>query len=236
MTKRLRVVGVVLALLGLGFMVAGGVAYFRVQEGYGSLQAFSEAQNVRLSYNEDGQLIDRGSTEGAEAILALLTEDWKYPVNMADLDPNDPLVNTATEYMYQMAIIGYHTLTGQQTVVLAQDAEFQGEVFPAGTYTVDVDGRYWTGFNRAHPLEGPAREQAWSGTVHGLFAELGVGTITHTTLQMGLAVAGILAAVGLLALLAGFGMVWATWRADEWVHVPQSVDDRKEPELAGATT
>jgi len=53
---------------------------------------------------------------------------------------------------------------------------------------------------------------------------------------MGLAVAGILAAVGLLALLAGLGMVWATWRADEWVHIPQSVDDRKEPELAGATT
>ena len=66
--------------------------------------------------------------------------------------------------------------------------------------------------------------------------DLGVGTVTHTTLQMGLAVAGILAAVGLLALLAGLGMVWATWRADEWVHIPQSVDDRKEPELAGATT
>ncbi len=111
MSKRLRTLGVVLALAGVGFLAAGIVAYGRVQDGYGSLQAFSEAQNVTLSYNEDGQLTDRGTTEGAQAILTLLTEEWGYPANMGDLDPADPLVNTATEYMYQMATIGYHTLT-----------------------------------------------------------------------------------------------------------------------------
>ncbi|RPI22920.1 MAG: hypothetical protein EHM57_04680, partial [Actinobacteria bacterium] len=67
MAKRLRILGLVLAVIGLGFVVAGGVAYTRVQAGYDTLQAFSEAQNVTLSYNEDGELVDRGTTEGAAA-------------------------------------------------------------------------------------------------------------------------------------------------------------------------
>ena len=75
MAKRLRTLGVVVAVIGLVFVIAGGVAYTRVQDGYGSLQAFSEAQNVTLSYNEEGQLIDRGTTEGADAIMAMLVED-----------------------------------------------------------------------------------------------------------------------------------------------------------------
>ena len=209
MTRRLQAVGLVLALLGIGFLVAGSVAYAKVQDGYGSLQALSEAQNVQLSYNEDGQLTDRGETQGAEAIMALLTDDWKYPVVESDLDPNDPLVNTATEYMYQMATISYHTLNGTQTVVLDEDVEYNGEVFKAGTYEFDIDGRYWTDFDREHPIEGAAREQAWSGTAHGLIGELGVGTVTHSALQLGLALAGTLAGIGLTVLLAGLGLVWA---------------------------
>ena len=54
-----------------------------------------------------------------------------------------------------------------------------------------------------------AREQAWTGTAHGLIAELGVGTVTHSTLQMGLAMAGLLAGLGLVFLVAGGGLVWA---------------------------
>jgi hypothetical protein len=61
-----------------------------------------------------------------------------------------------------------------------------------------------------NPLEGPARSQAWSGTAHGLIGELGVGTVTHSALQLGLAIAGTLAAIGLTVLLAGLGLVWAT--------------------------
>jgi hypothetical protein len=186
------------------------VAYSQVQDGYNSLQSFSEAQNVQLNYNDEGQLIDRGTTEGADAIMVLLTEDWGYPVKESDLDPNDPLVNTASEYMFQMATIAFHTLNGTQVVVLAEDVEYNGETFAAGTYDVAVDGRYWTGFDRMHPLEGPARGQAWSGTAHGLIAELGVGTVTHSALQLGLAIAGTLAAIGLTAIVAGLGLVWAT--------------------------
>ena len=142
MKSRFAKVGYGLAVFGLAFLVAGGVAYFRVQDGYGSLQAFSEAQNVELSYNEDGQLIDRGTTEEADAIMALLVDDWNYPVVDGDMDPGDPLVNTGSEYMFQMATIAHHTLTGTQEVVLAEDVEYEGETFDAGTYEVAVDGRY----------------------------------------------------------------------------------------------
>jgi hypothetical protein len=208
MNKRLQTLGIVLAVIGLGFFVGSGIAYAKVQDGYDSLQAFSEAQNVQLSYNEDGQLTDRGETEGAEAIMSLLKDDWKYPVVESDLDPNDPLVNTATEYMYQMATVSYHVLHGTQTVVLDEDTEYNGETFKAGTYEFDVDGRYWTGFDREHPIEGAAREQAWSGTAHGLIGELGVGTVTHSALQLGLALSGLLAGLGLTIVLAGLGLFW----------------------------
>ena len=209
MIKRLRILGVLLAVIGLGFLVGSGVAYGKVQGGYDSLQALSQEQNVQLTYNEDGQLTDRGETAEAEAIMSLLTDDWKYPVVESDFDPDDPLVNTASEYMYQMATISYHVLHGTQTVVLEEDVEYDGQLYKAGTYEFDVDGRYWTDFDREHPIEGIAREQAWSGTAHGLVGELGVGTVTHSALQLGLAMSGLLAGLGLTFLLAGLGLVWA---------------------------
>ena len=219
MRKRLQTLGTVLAVIGLGFLVGGGVAYAKVQDGYDSLQAFSEAQNVELTYNEDGQLTDRGETAGADAIMSLLTDDWKYPVVESELDPGDPLVNTASEYMYQMATISFHTLNGTQTVTLTEDAEYNGEVFKAGTYDFNVDGKYWTDFDREHPIEGIAREQAWSGTAHGLIGELGVGTVTASALQMGLALSGLLAGLGLTIVLTGLGLVWAA-RAKKELLVP----------------
>lgn len=208
--NRLQTVGVVLTVIGLLFMVAAGVAYSKVQDGYSALDAFSTAENVTLSYNDDGQLVDRGTTEGADAIMALLVDDWGFNVNKGDLDPNDPIVNTATEFMFQMATIGFHVLHGTQTVVLTEDVEYNGELFAAGTYEFEVDGRYWTDFNRSHPIEGPAREQAWSGTVHGLFGELGVGTVTHSVLQIGLAIAAAFGAIGGMAILTGLGLVWVS--------------------------
>jgi hypothetical protein len=191
MTGRFKILGYVLMVIGVGFLAGGGIAYTMTQDGYDSLQSFSEAQGVELSYNEDGQLVDRGTTEGADAIMTLLTDDWGYPVDMGEFDPADPLVNTDSEYMYQMATVGYHTLHGTQTIVLDETVEYNGETFEAGTYEFDVDGRYWTDFDRMHPLEGPARSQAWTGTAHGLFGELGVGTVTHSALQLALSLAAI---------------------------------------------
>ena len=210
MATRLKRVGIVLTVLGLAFIAASGYAFFKTQEGFTSLNAFSEAQGVELTYNEQGQLIDRGETEGAEAIMGLLTEEWGYPVVAAELNPNDPVVNTGSEYMYQMATVAYHTLHGTQTIVLDEPVEYKGETFAAGTYEFAIDGRYWADFDRAHPLEGPARGLAWTGVAHALIAELGVGTVTASALQLGLGLAGLFAGVGFTFAFAGLGLVWAT--------------------------
>ena len=82
------------------------------------------------------------------------------------------------------------------------------------------DGRYWTGFDRANPIEGAARGQIWTGTAHALIAELGVGSVTASALQLGLGIAAILAGVGLLFLITGIGLVWATRAETEKVKVP----------------
>ena len=210
MNGRLRILGVFIALGGLLFLAGGAFAYMKAQEGSTSLLAYSEQQNVKLSYNDQGQLTSGGTTEEADGIMALLTNDWKYPVVKSDLNSKDPLVNTASEYMFQMATISYHVLNGTQTVVLAKDAEFNGQVIPAGTYTFPVDGRYYADFNRANPIEGAARGQAWSPTALGLIANLGVGTATASALQMALGLAALFVAVGLLALFTGLGLVWVS--------------------------
>ncbi len=234
MKKRLGILGLVLIVAGFAFVIAGGVAYAKVQDGYDSLQAFSKAENVQLTYNDQGQLVDRGSTEEAAAIMSLLKNDWQYPVVQSDLDPNDPLVDTATEYMYQMATIAHHTLTSTQTVTLDEAVDYNGTTYAAGTYEFPVDGRYWTGFDRQNPIEGPAREQAWTGTVHGLFGELGVGTVTASTLQMGLALAGLFAGVGLVFMLAGGGLIWAG--RGKQIVVPDTVPEAFHPEPVVPTT
>ena len=210
MNGRLKGLGIVLVLVGFAFIAVGGYAYMKTQEGAKSLQAFSTAQNVTLAYNDQGQLVDRGETEGAVAIMGLLTNDWGYTVNSADLNPNDPLVNTGSEYMYQMATIAYHTLHGTQTVILPEDVTADdGTVYKAGTYEFPIAGRYWSAFDRSNPIEAAAREQAWTGTAHALIAELGVGSVTASALQMGLGIAALAAALGAVLLLAGLGIVWA---------------------------
>ncbi len=212
MAARLKRLGIVLTILGIAFVAASGYAFLRAQEGAKSLTAFSAAQGVTLSYNDQGQLVDRGETEGADAIMAMLTNDWGYPVIAAELDPNDPVVNTGSEYMYQMATVAYHTLHGTQTVVLDEDFTAEdGTVYTAGTpYEVPVDGRYWADFDRSNPIDAAVREQAWTGVAHALIAELGVGTVTASALQMGLGLAGLFAGVGFSFIVAGLGLVWAS--------------------------
>ena len=220
MNGRLKIIGIMVAIFGIGFIAAGGYAFYRTNQGAQALQAFSAAQNVKLNYNEAGQLVDRGETAGAESIMALLTNDWGYTVDKGELNPNDPVVNTPSEYMYQMATIAYHTLHGTTTVTLDKDVEVDGKVYPAGTYDFATDGRYWTGFDRTNPIEAAAREKVWTGTAHALIAELGVGSVTASTLQLGLALAGILAVLGVAFLLTGVGLVWATRAVTETVKAP----------------
>ena len=210
MYARFKVVGLGIIIAGLVFVGVGGYTYVKTQEGANALHAFSAAQAVTLTYNDQGQLTDRGETEGAAAIMGLLTNDWGYAVSSSELDPNDPVVNTASEYMYQMATIAYHTLHGTQTVVLDQDVTAaDGTVYKAGTYEFPVEGRYWSQFNRANPIEAAAREQAWTGTAHALIGELGVGSVTASTLQIGYGIAALAALLGATLLLTGTGLIWA---------------------------
>lgn len=243
--KPLGLLGVFLIVVGLGYFAGAGYTYYRIDGGYSSLQAFSEAQDVQLTYDENGDFIDRGSAEQGAEIMSLLEDDWGFPVVDGDLDPDDPLINTASEYMLQMAIISFHTLHGEQMVTLTADdiaagiesgaldadgtyngtvAAYQGEVLEPGTYTVPVDGRYWTGFDRTDILDGVARGQAWSGTAHGLIGELGVGAVTHSTLQLGLGIVGLLAGLGVICTVMGAAFIWHT-RKNMKAGVPDTVPE-----------
>ena len=253
--KPLGLLGVFLLVVGFGFLAGAGVAYSKVQGGYDSLQSFSEVQNVQLSYNEDGDLVDRGTVEGGQAIMSLLEDDWGFPVVDGDMDPNDPLVNSASEYMYQMATIAFHTLNGTQNIVLTADdiaaaieseqldadgtyngsiEAYQGTVVEPGVYEVPVNGRYWTGFDRTDLLDGQARDMAWSGTAHALVAELGVGAATHSTLQLALGVAALLAGLGVVCLVSGGAFIWDTKKKMR-VEAPDTIPDSMLADSPGAT-
>ena len=242
--KPMGLLGIFLIIVGIGYFVGAGVAYSKTQGGYDSLQAFSQAQNVKLTYNDQGQLTDRGETAGAVLIMKLLKDDWKFPVVNSDLDPKDPLVNTATEFMYQMATISHHTLSGTQHVVLtesdltgddgkvATEYDCNGTMvavptpFPADGVTCDfkVDGRYWTGFDRSIPVQAQARDMAWSGTAHALVAELGVGAATHSALQLALGIAALLAGLGVVCTVMGIAFIWDTKKKGK-VNVPDTIPE-----------
>lgn len=228
--KPLGLLGIFLIIVSIGYFVGAGVAYSRAQGGYGSLQSFAEAQGVELTYDDDGNLVDRGTTEAADAIMSLLKDDWNFPVVDSDMDPNDPLVNSASEFMFQMATISFHTLHGTQTVVLTEedllDEDGQlpeeiacnDEMIPVPdpvpeegiTCEFEVNGRYWTDFDRSQPVEAAARDMAWSGTAHALVAELGVGAATHSALMLALGIAGLLAGLGVVTMAMGVAFVWHT--------------------------
>jgi hypothetical protein len=210
-----------LAVIGLAFIAGGGYAFYKTDQGAHALQAFSAAENVKLSYNESGQLVDRGETAGADAIMSLLVNDWGYAVDKGELNPNDPLVNTASEYMYQMATITYHTLHAATTVTIPEDVVVDGQVVTAaGTYDFENTGKYWTGFDRTDPIQAAAREKVWTGTALALIGQLGVGSVTASTLQIGMGMAALLAGFGATLLLIGLGLVWATRAATEKVKAP----------------
>src|SRR5215217_4063081 len=205
MISRLKWVGVAITVFGLLFIVAGGYAYMKVQDGQRSLNAFSAAQSVKLTYNDQGQL--GTDPEEAAGIMSLLANDWGYSVDPSELNPNDPIINTASEYMYQMATISYHTLHSTVKVTLPADVTTSdGTVVKAGTYDFPVNGKYYANFNRTDPIEGAARTIAWSPLALSLIGELGVGAATTSSLQMGLGLAALFGGVGFTFILAGLGL------------------------------
>jgi len=211
MIYRLKVLGVALALFGIAFMAAGGYAYIKVNEGQNALNAFSAAQHVSLTYNDQGQLTSSGTTDAAATIMNRLTKEWGYTVNQADFNPNDPIVNTASEYMFQMATISTHVLDMQIPITLTADYTApDGTFYAAGTeIPFSVDGRYYSQFDRTDPVQAAARGIAWSPTALALIGQLGVGAATASSLQLGLGVAAALGGIGFIFLFAGLGLVWA---------------------------
>ena len=179
MYARFKIVGIGLVIAGIVFVGVGGYTYMKTQAGRERARGLQRGAERQARYNDQGQLTDRGTAEGAAPILALLKDDWGYTVDPSELNPNDPVVNTASEYMVQMATIAHHTLDGTQTVVLPEDVTADdGTVYKAGSYDVPVAGRYWSAFDRTNPIDAKVREQAWTGTAHALIAELGVGSVT----------------------------------------------------------
>ena len=166
MNGRLKILGVMLAVIGLAFIAGGGYAFYKTNQGAHAAPGVQRRAERHPQLQRAGQLVDRGETEGAAAIMSLLTNDWGYAVDPAELNPNDPLVNTASEYMYQMATIAYHTLHGDDDASSSRRTSrpTDGTVYKAGTYEFVNDGRYWTGFDRTNPIEGAAREKVWTGT------------------------------------------------------------------------
>ena len=164
--------GLVLVIGGIVGIGLGGYLYITANAGLSSLETVYETQGRFMPYDDDGNFTDRGTKEAGDSILSLIEDDWAFPLNRANLDPDDPLVNTPDELMVQYGIIYYHTLHGTQTVVLAEDVEYEGVVYEAGTHEVSVDGRYFSDLDRRHPLEGPVRSQAWSPLAFGLTSTL----------------------------------------------------------------
>lgn len=229
---RLRILGVFLA--AAGFVVAGvGLLYGfpMANDGLDSAQAMYEAQGVRLSYNEDGQLVDRGTPEGAQAILTMLETDWRYPVDRANLDPDDPLVNTRDELMYQYATITYHVLHGKRTVTLTEadvPITYRGVTYAeAGEYEIEV-GKYYAQLDRSNPIERQLRE-AWTPQALALTSALAGGHANQAAGELALMTSLGMGAVGLLFAVAGAGFVWVSFARE----TPAAADTQgKAPAVA----
>ena len=207
MEKKLTRLGIVIAVFGLAFFVASGYAFVKTQEGTRALNAFSNAQAVSLAYNDQGQLLDHGDVAAAAGIMNLLTNDWGYTVTPGDFNPNDPIINTPSEYMYQMATISEHTLSS--TVTLPADiTDADGNIVAHAGDEVAVDGRYYSQFDRTDPIAAEVRTLAWNPLPLALIGQLGVGAVTATSLQMGLALVGLFAGIGFMFVLSGLGLVW----------------------------
>jgi hypothetical protein len=215
---RLRVVGTLVIVAGLGVSAAGFLYGMpRANDGLASAQAMYEAQGVELAYNDEGQLVDRGTTAGAASIMALLVDEWKFPVDAASFDPADPLVNTRDELMFQYATITYHTLHGEVDVKLTAEqvpVTYRGVTYTeAGTYKI-APLAYFAQLDRTHPIEGQLRA-AWSPTALALTAQLAGAHANQAAGELAQMTTLGIGGIGLLFVASGAGLVWSSFGRDE---------------------
>jgi hypothetical protein len=182
-----------------------------------ALQALSAGQDVTLTYNDKGQLVDRGETAGADKIMSLLVNDGLHSRQVGAQSERP-----AGQHLQRVHVPdGHHLLSHAACHYdrdLPEDVVVDGKVVQlAGTYDFVNEGKYWTGFDRTNPIEGAAREKVWTGTALALSGELGVGSATASALTMGFGIAALFALIGLTVVLTGLGLVWATRAATEKV-------------------
>jgi len=79
--------GLVLVIGGLIGISLGGYLFLKADAGLQSLEAVYATQGRVMPYDADGNFIDRGTVEAGNAILSLLEDDWAFPLNRANLDP-----------------------------------------------------------------------------------------------------------------------------------------------------
>lgn len=211
--KRLRIVGVLVAVGGIA-LAGAGFAYGMPQanDGLASAQKMYEAQGVTLSYNDKGQLVDHNSVEDAQAIMALLAHDWGYKVNQKNMDPKNPVVNTRDELMYEYATLTYHVMHSKVTVKLADKdvpITYRGVTYDkAGDYPIEV-GKYYAQLDRANPIEKQLRD-AWTPQYLGLTATLAAAHANQAAGELAQATTLAIGGIGLLFAAAGVGLVWVT--------------------------
>lgn len=214
MLMRVRIVGIALVVAGLA--VAGAGFFYglpQANDGLAAAQAMYEDEGVKLTYNEAGQLTDRGTPESAQNILALLEQEWKYPVKHSNLDPNDPLVNTRDELMFQYATIIYHVKHSVVPVQLtAADVPitYHGVTYTQpGTYNITVE-KYFAELDRNNPVEKQLRD-SWSALALALTGSLAGAHANQAAGELAAATSMGIGAMGLVFTLAGAGTVWVSY-------------------------
>lgn len=212
-TLRLRILGY--AVVAAGLVTAGmGFLYGLPQanDGLDSALAMYESQGVSLTYNEGGELTDRGTTGGAKAIMDLLVKEYKYPVKMSDFDPNDPLVNTRSELMFEYATITYHVLHSTVPVTLtAADVPitYRGVNYTEpGTYNITLE-HYYAHLDRTNPIERQLRA-AWSPLAFSLTSSLAGAHANQAAGELARMTTIGIGSIGLVFAAAGAGLVWAS--------------------------
>jgi hypothetical protein len=212
--NRIRIVGIFAIVAGLAMAGAGSLYGMpQATDGLASAQAMYEAQGVSLTYDDEGQLVDRGTTEGAAKIMTLLEDDWRFPVDHANFDPSDPIVNTRDELMYQYATITYHVLHGAVKVTLTAEQvpiTYRGVTYTeAGVYDIAPEG-YYAQFDRTNPIESQLRA-AWTPQALALVAALAGGHANQAAGELAFATTLAITGIGLLFAFAGAGLVWVSF-------------------------
>ena len=219
MNKRLQRLGIVLALLGSRSSPPAATRSIKTQAGANALQAFSAAQNVKLSYNDQGSSSTAarppgprrswpswstsGGTRSTTASSTRMTRSSTRPASTCTRWPRSPT-----------------TPFRRPDRRLPEDVRRRrhGRT-KAGTYEFQNDGKYWTGFDRTNPIEGAAREQAW--TARPLRSSPSSASAAHRLRPPARPRdRGTLRGDRHLPLITGLGLVWATRASTEKAKVP----------------